>query len=90
MPIARRQDLYAVGRSKLADRDDHGDDDDEKPRGPWARAVPDRLRPLNSSRPKGGREFDAGAGSYAAVGGPNQVVSASAKPGWVRSPTQAT
>ena len=27
---------------------------------------------------------------YAAVGGPNQVVSASASPGWVRSPTQAT
>ncbi len=30
------------------------------------------------------------AGRYAAVGGPNQVVSASASPGWVRSPTQAT
>ena len=27
---------------------------------------------------------------YAAAGGPNQVVSASASPGWVRSPTQAT
>jgi hypothetical protein len=27
---------------------------------------------------------------YAAVGGPNQVVSASASPTWVRSPTQAT
>jgi hypothetical protein len=27
---------------------------------------------------------------YAAVGGPNQVVSASASPSWVRSPTQAT
>jgi hypothetical protein len=26
----------------------------------------------------------------AAVGGPNQVVSASASPSWVRSPTQAT
>ena len=26
---------------------------------------------------------------YAAVGGPNQVVSASGSPGWVRSPTQA-
>jgi hypothetical protein len=30
------------------------------------------------------------ARSYAAVGGPNQVVSASASPSWVRSPTQAT
>src|SRR5829696_4564217 len=28
--------------------------------------------------------------SYAAVGGPNQVVSASGSPRWVRSPTQAT
>jgi hypothetical protein len=28
--------------------------------------------------------------SYAAVGGPNQVVSVSARPSWVRSPTQAT
>ena len=28
--------------------------------------------------------------SYAAVGGPNQVVSASASPSWVRFPTQAT
>jgi Ribbon-helix-helix protein, copG family len=28
--------------------------------------------------------------SYAAVGAPNQVVSASMSPGWVRSPTQAT
>jgi hypothetical protein len=28
--------------------------------------------------------------SYAAVGGPNQVVSASASPTWARSPTQAT
>ena len=28
--------------------------------------------------------------AYAAVGGPNQVVSASASPSWVRSPTQAT
>src|SRR4030081_1688098 len=28
--------------------------------------------------------------SYAAVGGPNQVVSAPASPSWVRSPTQAT
>src|SRR4030081_4024243 len=28
--------------------------------------------------------------SYAAVGGPNQLVSASASPSWVRSPTQAT
>lgn len=28
--------------------------------------------------------------SYAAVGGPNQVVRASASPSWVRSPTQAT
>jgi len=27
---------------------------------------------------------------YAAVGGPNQVVSASASPGQIRSPTQAT
>jgi len=27
---------------------------------------------------------------YAAAGGPNQVVSASAGPPWVRSPTQAT
>jgi hypothetical protein len=27
---------------------------------------------------------------YAAAGGPNQVVSASASPRWVRSPTQAT
>ena len=27
---------------------------------------------------------------YAAVGGPNQVVSASASPTWARSPTQAT
>jgi hypothetical protein len=30
------------------------------------------------------------AGGYAAVGGPNQVVSASGSPRWVRSPTQAT
>jgi hypothetical protein len=30
------------------------------------------------------------AARYVAVGGPNQVVSASASPGWVRSPTQAT
>src|SRR5215216_2553681 len=30
------------------------------------------------------------ARSYAAVGGPNQVVSASASPSWVWSPTQAT
>ena len=28
--------------------------------------------------------------AYAAAGGPNQVVSASASPSWVRSPTQAT
>src|ERR1700676_3811234 len=28
--------------------------------------------------------------SYAAAGGPNQVVSASVRSGWVRSPTQAT
>src|SRR4029453_8926909 len=28
--------------------------------------------------------------SYAGAGGPNQVVSASASPSWVRSPTQAT
>ena len=27
---------------------------------------------------------------YAAVGGPNQVMSASASPSWVGSPTQAT
>jgi hypothetical protein len=31
----------------------------------------------------------AEAGGYAAVGGPNQVVSASGSPSWVRSPAQA-
>ena len=30
------------------------------------------------------------AGRYATVGGPNQVVSASESPAWLRSPTQAT
>ena len=37
-----------------------------------------------------GRQLSWKPVRYAAVGGPNQVVSASTSAGWVRSPTQAT
>jgi hypothetical protein len=48
------------------------------------------LREALTRRPHAGRARTANRMSYPAVGGPNQVVSASAGPSWVRSPTQAT
>src|SRR6266545_1510483 len=63
---------------------------------------PSLLQALRCSRPRGSPSTRAGTldlllhvrtpnrMSYAGVGGPNQVVSASASPSSVRSPTQAT
>jgi hypothetical protein len=49
--------------------------------------------PFPATHPRGVSRPDVPVlrgGRYVAVGGPNQVVSASVSPGWVRSPTQAT
>jgi hypothetical protein len=66
----------------------------EAPRASERRSARVRPEPLLSRKRARWRKPRRGAvlraRGYAAVGGPNQVVSASASPSWVWSPTQAT